>query len=204
MNMLKKGLIGTALAGSLVVSAGYGTYSWFTAQVEASGTIQNSTLELNNGQTEAAIKFSPEKLAPSRITTIAPIIIENTGEEPMFVRGKVNFTLENNPNNIKPNKFLRAYEVQPTVLYNGQEIADLGWLDIADLQPLLDKWLPSKDGSGSTPNDPGQFNAGDKIQIKLQLRLKENAGNEFQGASLKVDFAFEGKQIDENAAFAKN
>ncbi|MBO9128496.1 hypothetical protein [Bacillus sp. 165] len=203
MKNVKKALLGTALAGALVVGGGYGTYSWFTAQVTASGEVQNTTLELNNGVVEAGSLF-PEgkKLAPSRETGEKTITIVNTGEENMFVRGKIDFMVEKD--NEPAKNLLKGYRVQPVLKYNGEVIADLGWVEIKDLQPLLDQWLPGKDGTGNNPADSGQFAAGDKFEIVLNVMLEKNAGNEYQGATLKGNFEFQGKQIDENAKFPNN
>ncbi|MBO9129422.1 hypothetical protein [Bacillus sp. 165] len=70
-------------------------------------------------------------------------------------------------------------------------------------QDIIRQVFPSKKGTGNSPTDSDKFKARDTFELRLQVKLKESAGNEFQGASLKVDFAFEGKQIDENEAFPK-
>ncbi|MFF3023430.1 TasA family protein [Gottfriedia sp. NPDC057948] len=198
MNKVKKALIGTSLAGSLVVGAGYGTYSWFTAQMTASGMVQNGTFEINNGQSEQQLTFSPDKLAPSQISEMSPILIKNTGDYDMFIRGKVNFMIDNAPTEVSIKKLLSNYEVQPTILYNGETISDLDWIDLDDLQTTLDNLLP-----GQGEDDSDRFKANDKIEIDLKLRLKDSADNNLQGVALKVSFKVQAKQTDPNAEFSK-
>jgi spore coat-associated protein N len=76
MKNIKKVLIGTALAGSLVVGAGYGTYSWFTAETSATGTIDNGTFALGD---MGANLFNQVKFAPSRTVDSDLKTIDNTG-----------------------------------------------------------------------------------------------------------------------------
>jgi spore coat-associated protein N len=75
MKNLKKALLGTALAGSLVVGAGFGTYSWFTAETSATGTIDNGTLTLG----EMGTLFEHDNFAPSQLLIGEWNKIENTG-----------------------------------------------------------------------------------------------------------------------------
>ncbi|SFA92316.1 MULTISPECIES: hypothetical protein [unclassified Bacillus (in: firmicutes)] len=75
MKSLKKALLGTALAGTLVVGASYGTYSWFTAEQSASGTISNGTLALG----EMGSLFAHENFAPSQLLISEWNTVENTG-----------------------------------------------------------------------------------------------------------------------------
>lgn len=75
MKNIKKALIGTALAGSLVASAGFGTYSWFTSETQATGTIENGTLTLG----EMGPLFNHQNFAPSQLLVGDWNTIENTG-----------------------------------------------------------------------------------------------------------------------------
>jgi spore coat-associated protein N len=75
MRNIKKVLIGTALAGSLVVGAGYGTYSWFTAETSSTGTIVNGTLSLGH----LSDLFTNQTLAPSQIVESNLLTIDHNG-----------------------------------------------------------------------------------------------------------------------------
>ncbi|WP_110111583.1 hypothetical protein [Bacillus sp. CGMCC 1.16541] len=79
MNNVKKALVGTALAGTLVVGAGFGTYSWFTSNATVSGEVENTNIKLKGGGT---FNFAAEKLAPSR-TKVAEnwVTVENESDD---------------------------------------------------------------------------------------------------------------------------
>jgi spore coat-associated protein N len=79
MKNVKKALLATSLAGALVVSAGYGTYSWFTSSTQAVGTIENGTLSVNNGESISTPLFSGESFAPSQVVMGNFVTLENTG-----------------------------------------------------------------------------------------------------------------------------
>jgi spore coat-associated protein N len=76
MNKAKKALIATSLAGALVASAGFGTYSWFTAEKATSGTITNGTLTLSDWDGRL---FDQAKFAPSQLKMGNWVSITNTG-----------------------------------------------------------------------------------------------------------------------------
>ena len=87
MKNFKRVLIGTALAGSLVVGAGYGTYSWFTAQTSATGTIDNGTLALGDMGVNL---FKQEKFAPSKTVESDLKTIDNTGSLNQILKATYN------------------------------------------------------------------------------------------------------------------
>jgi spore coat-associated protein N len=89
MKNIKKVLIGTALAGSLVVGAGYGTYSWFTAETSAMGTIDNGTFTLG----EMGTLFTNQKIAPSQIGESELETIDNTGSLDQILKATYNHTI---------------------------------------------------------------------------------------------------------------
>ncbi|WP_201714392.1 hypothetical protein [Rossellomorea arthrocnemi] len=80
MKSVKKALLATSLAGALVVSAGYGTYSWFTSSTSATGTIDTGNLSVNNGETITTPLFTGAKFAPSQVVYGDLITLENTGD----------------------------------------------------------------------------------------------------------------------------
>lgn len=90
MKTVKKALLATTLAGALVVSAGYGTYSWFTSSTSATGTIENGTLSVNNGEAITTPLFGAAKFAPSQVEQGEFVTLENTGN--MDQQLKVTYT----------------------------------------------------------------------------------------------------------------
>jgi spore coat-associated protein N len=83
MNKAKKALLATSLAGALVVSAGYGTYSWFTAEKATSGTITNGTLTLSDWDGNL---FNQAKFAPSQLLIGNWVSITNTGNLDQIIK----------------------------------------------------------------------------------------------------------------------
>lgn len=90
MKKVQKALLATSMAGVLLASAGYGTYSWFTSSTNASGAIDNGTLSVNNGEDISTKLFSASKFAPSQFVKGTFVTIDNTGD--MAETLKVNYT----------------------------------------------------------------------------------------------------------------
>jgi spore coat-associated protein N len=82
MKNIKKALLGTALAGSLIVGAGIGTYSWYTAESHASGTIQTG----NFGLSQMGNLFDQKQFAPSQVIFSETQTLENTGSLPQILK----------------------------------------------------------------------------------------------------------------------
>lgn len=82
MKNIKKALIGTALAGSLIAGAGIGTYSWYTAESHASGSIETGTF----GLSQMGSLFDQKKFTPSQVIFSDPQTIENTGSLPQILK----------------------------------------------------------------------------------------------------------------------
>ncbi|WP_169864951.1 TasA family protein [Sutcliffiella halmapala] len=75
----KKALLGATLAGAIVIGGSYGTYSWFTSEVKATGEIINGTLQLNNGEDISTSIVSIDNFAPSQLVWGDWMTLENTG-----------------------------------------------------------------------------------------------------------------------------
>lgn len=201
-NKIKKLALGVALSGALIAGAGYGTYSWYTSEVKATGSVQNTTFELNGGAKTDLGNLFTGTLTPSHTTEEKSAVITNTGQEAMYLRAKFNFDVQGG--SADKATLLSAYEVKPTLVYKGKTVAvpsavdedGDGWVKVSDLQSVLDKWLPSEDGATSD-----KFASGDKLEIKLQLKLADTADNRWQGVTFSGDLAVQGKQTDEGAKF---
>ncbi|MBO9128801.1 hypothetical protein [Bacillus sp. 165] len=76
---MKKVLVGTTLAGVMTAAASYGTYSWFTSTVTATGDVTNAVLQLNNGEENLGEVLSAKKFAPSQLVWGNWLTIDNTG-----------------------------------------------------------------------------------------------------------------------------
>jgi spore coat-associated protein N len=182
MNKMKKALLGTALAGTLVVGAGYGTYSWFTAESTVSGDIQNYTLSLSPSSVH--LFDANEKLAPSR-TISDEFTITNSGELDQFLRGQ--FSL-NADKAVDPSK----YEVKVTAWHGEDKVGSIAGTG-AEALKFDNMWYDARDHF--------TFGSGDKLKIKVDVTLKESAGNEYQGVTVGGEATIQGSQTDTGAAF---
>ncbi|MEH7299937.1 hypothetical protein [Neobacillus drentensis] len=101
MKSWSKALLGTAMAGLLVAGAGYGTYSWYTAEKTASGTIDNGTF----GLADMGQLFQHQKFAPSQQLTSEWQTIQNTGNLDQLLKATFTQTIDS------PNANINKYKV---------------------------------------------------------------------------------------------
>ncbi|WP_110111582.1 hypothetical protein [Bacillus sp. CGMCC 1.16541] len=209
MNKVKKAMVGTALAGTLVVGAGFGTYSWFTSNAEVSGEVVNSTLsikaEVDGEKTLENIFEGQSKLAPSRETVERTITITNDGEEDVYLRGKLQFDVTDKTGTV--NDALRNGYLVKASLKHGNTVIPLpagyadnnGYVSGAKIAEVVDKWLPSE---GGTAGDQ-KFKAKETLTLTLKVKLAETAGNDYQGATFNAGLDLEAKQVDTGAKFTE-
>lgn len=101
MKHWKKALLGTAMAGTLIAGAGYGTYSWYTAEKSAAGTIDTGTF----GLADMGQLFQHQKFAPSQLLTSEWQTIQNTGNLDQLLRATFTQTIDS------PNANINQYKV---------------------------------------------------------------------------------------------
>lgn len=200
MNKLKKGLLGTTLAGALIIGAGAGTYSWFNAEYKASGAITNHTLTINGDTQSSETLFTDAMLAPSRTVTDS-FSIENTGSLDQIIRAKFDLALFDGATNVgSPDK--SGYTLNATVSFtrDGNTYGPFTVSDIPaqDLDDLIGNstWLPDSSGLEIVYFEPG-----DKLDVTLDVHLLESAGNEYQGKTLKGALEVDARQTDAGSQF---
>jgi spore coat-associated protein N len=205
MKNVKKALIGTALAGTLVIGAGAGTYSWFNAEYKVSGEVTNHTLEINDSTESSDILFeTSEKLAPGR-TVNDSFSIENTGSMKQIIRAKMDLALydKNGVNIGSPDKSGYSLDATFTFTRGGTTFGPYAFENIPaqQLDDLLgnNTWLPSD--SGLDIGEVFNFHPGDKLDVDLDVNLLGSAGNEYQEKTLKGALEVDGKQTDAGAEF---
>ncbi|NQD67237.1 hypothetical protein HP456_15080 [Bacillus haikouensis] len=93
MFKLKNAFLGSALVGAIVVSGSFGTYSWFTSETNATGTISNGTLEINNSQDMETKIIEATGFAPSQLKYGEWLKVENTGDMNAYLRATYNQSL---------------------------------------------------------------------------------------------------------------
>lgn len=195
MKKMKKALLGTALAGTLVIGAGAGTYSWFNASYTQGGEITNHTLEINDS-TEAygvSLDFGGEMLAPSR-TVSDSFTFKNTGSMDQVLRATLDLALYDGATNIgTPDK--SKYSIKATAKLNGNQIASAtGNAQAIDNWFHTNEWFPNANGMGVLKPE-------DVVTIDLEVTLLNDAGNEYQGKTLKGGVKVEARQTDAGAQF---
>ncbi|MBM7587212.1 spore coat-associated protein N [Bacillus pakistanensis] len=94
MFKLKNAFLGSALVGTIVVSASFGTYSWFTSETNATGQITNGTLEINNGQDIETMIVDQTGFAPSQLVYGEWLTIENTGDMDAYLKAAYNHSVD--------------------------------------------------------------------------------------------------------------
>ncbi|PLR77244.1 hypothetical protein CU633_11920 [Bacillus sp. V3-13] len=226
MKNVKKALIGTALAGTLVVGAGFGTYSWFTDQSQATGTIENGTLTLG----EMGSLFEHTNFAPSQVLLSNWNTVKNTGSLDQVLRATythsvdgasiskykvgylaVKYTEKPGKDKLKDwelriqKKFFSG-ETNPAVMSaaaaeEGYEIKE-GILTEEEVQQLA-KAEASGTSRTLTLGEGGFWKLNDNqyIDIIFGVKLLDTAGNEYQGATYNANFLVEAKQTDNGAEF---
>ncbi|KEZ51679.1 hypothetical protein [Metabacillus indicus] len=229
ISVLKKAMFGTALAGALVVGAGYGTYSWFSAESSATGKIVNGTLELNGG-TDVQLKqkvVKDNKLAPSQLVFGDWITLDNTGNLETVLKATYSQQIKENldPSAYKVGYIALKYKVKP----NKEKIV----AQEERLESILDGTTNIKQGkSSSSASESFEMTEGliptgelqkaakssselinigegdfwnlkenEYIDVIFGVKLDENAGNEYQGATYTSEFKVEAKQTDDGAKF---
>ncbi|WNB92485.1 TasA family protein [Bacillus sp. NEB1478] len=222
MKKAKKALLGTALAGAMVVSAGFGTYSWFTDVKEASGTIQNGTLTVGMD----SYLFNHQKFAPSQMLISNWKTIENTGTLDQQLRATFTHSIDKDAAigkykvgymaikySVKPDagteaaykeKFQKGFEkgVTNPVMDEGPGVTAVsGTLSAEEAKGLARAANTSKVinlGHGKFWN----LKEGENIDILFAVKLLDSAGNEYQGAQYNATFKVEAKQTYNGAEYA--
>jgi len=198
MNKMKKALLGTALAGAVVVGASAGTYAWFNAEYTNSGTVTNHTLEINNGYSvDETLQFDG-LLAPSR-TVSTTFKIENTGSMDQILRGKFDLVLKD-ADGVTTTLSKDQYSLTADVKLYRPGLGDItipvgpATADVIDY--FNNMWIPDADGLEQV-----YFQPGDAVKVNLHVTLNENADNKYQGAKLEGNLEIDGRQTDSGSKF---
>ncbi|MBD7964935.1 TasA family protein [Fictibacillus norfolkensis] len=226
MKVAKKALLGTALAGAMVVSAGFGTYSWFTDVKTANGTIDNGSLTLGM-DTEL---FAHKNFAPSQMFVSEFKKIENTGSLDQILRASYTHSVDKaSVKKYKVGYLAVKYAERP----DGAVLKDIAMayqkgFDKGVTNPVLPmgsaKSANSYEVEGGVLSEEqasamkaqaanhektihfgeGKFwklKDNQNIEIMFFVKLLDSAGNEYQGAHYDAEFKVEAKQTDNGAEF---
>lgn len=211
MKNVKKALIGTALAGTLAVGAGFGTYSWFTSHAAVTGEVQNSQLKIEGS---GFSKFTFERdaftrLAPSRsVMTDFTISNDHGGDatfEDVILRGQLAFVVNNRGERLTSENMNRAFPrngtYQGLAPYSLQEaLAQYSFtFTWGSTTKTMNGWEWYNNGADFLEDLP--LNNGDELHVDVKIKLDENANNNLQGATLRPVVLIDAKQIDFGALY---
>ncbi len=191
----KRALLMSALALLMCVSMLIGsTYAWFTDSVTSSGNIiKSGTLDVEmywakgteavpsadstdwNDASTGAI-FNNDKWEPG-YTEVRHIKISNVGTLAL----KYQLNIYANGDVSKLADAIDVYFVDPA-----QQVADRTALDGVEPVGTLTQAL-----AGMPSNVSGDLNAGDSNVVTLALKMRESAGNEYQGLEIGSDFVIQ-------------
>lgn len=149
-----------------------------------SGEVQDRKVELNGGLVHREKMFEEyQHLAPSQIVTSEEIKIKNTGSISLKMYEKFFISLKrNNLSSKETVHMLEKYFIRAHLMKNG-EIVETS---------LPKKWVNVKEFNSyfneETGKEIGTLNPNDTLSLKLEVKLDESAGNEYQGALLNINF----------------
>lgn len=222
MKKTKNMLLGTALAGTLMLSAGFGTYSWFTSETNAHGEMKNGVLEINDGNDIETPIFSETGFAPSQLQYGEWLSLSNTGDLDAHLKATYIHSVDK--------ASLEAYEVgymaMKYTVKPGQDVYEDSKIKLDNLfngttnersvslssqiegVEIMGNVLSQEEvDSGEIVFGEGgadsfwQLDEGQYIDIMVGIKLDENAGNEYQGATYKALLNVIAKQTDDGAEY---
>ncbi|WML46663.1 hypothetical protein RCG23_13490 [Neobacillus sp. PS3-34] len=239
MKNIKKALLATSMAGALVVSAGYGTYSWFTSSTQAAGSIQNGTLSVNNGQTITTKLFDGARFAPSQVIWGNMVTLDNTGDLDQTLKLTYNASVDKAPatpykimyiafksktmptqdelldwriqwekgffnGNFNPNAMAKNGQVS-TLPAGVQVVTGEATLDDVQAAAAV-RTAVNADGTKKYKIGNDEFftlKSDEYISIAFDVKMDDNAGNEYQGAKYDGNLQVQAKQTDFGSKYDK-
>lgn len=167
MMKMKKALMGTMLAGAVVVGAGWGagTFSDFTS----SASVNDNKIEAGTLSLEATGQaFNATNVAPG-FEESRTFEVKNTGSlDAKNIRATVTVSLKDKNDN--PITNLGAYN-------NFQFVLDGNTVTLAQLKPAIENYLAAQD---LTLGD------GEKLELPVTVKLLRAADDTYQGLKVNV------------------
>jgi spore coat-associated protein N len=223
MKKAKNILLGTTLAGAIIATAGVGTYSWFTSETEAQGSMENGTLEINNGENIEEALFSGVKFAPSQLQYGDWVSITNTGDMDTILKASYMQAVDK----AALEKYDVGYMAMKYTVEPGKDVYEDSKIKLENLfngatnersvmkntpkgVEVVGKVLSKQEaesgeiqfGEGDQGDDSfWKLEEGQYIDIMVGIKLDESAGNEYQGATYDATLKVNAKQTDEGATY---
>jgi LPXTG-motif cell wall-anchored protein len=149
------------------------------------GMTQDGKAELNKGLVNVEKLFEdPQMLAPSHIVKSKKITIQNTGDLPLHIYERFQFTLEKKGHSSHELKsMLEKYYIRATFYKND---------DALNIEGISNKWLEASEYNKLFDNEKGKeltiVKPDEVIYMVLEVKLDENAANEYQGVWLNINY----------------
>jgi len=225
-------LLYLSLAGLLIAAAGFGTFAWFTSKTTAEGEMQTGTLELNQGEDIETSIFDGDKFSPSQLEYGNWLTVSNSGDLDMYLKATYGQSVDKaSLEEYEVGYIAMKYTVKPgqddqeqaeielenlfdgvtnerpqsTNFSDGVEVA--GGMLTGDGKTTIQDNSDSNEmiiGEGEDEDSFWRLDEGQYIDIMFGLKLGEDAGNEYQGATYNATFTVDGKQIDNGAEYAED
>jgi len=147
-----------------------------------SGITIDQEVELNNGIIHREEMFNNLLLAPSQIVTSNEIYIKNTGSVSLNMYEKFYISLKRDLSDGKLNEMLDKYFVKVYLKKNGEILnsnLSESWISATEFNSYFNE---------EKGRDLGTINPNDTLSIIIKVKLDENAGNEYQGVLLNINF----------------
>lgn len=144
----------------------------------AAGETNDGRIEINNGLLNNERLFNDfQRLAPSQVVSSKKIAIKNTGSFPIKMHQKYLFELKDDRfSKEELEKMLGKYSVKIHIFKKGQETIQ---------NQFSSEWTPVTEVNSAFFSEQGKELATvgpqDSVSIVLDIKLDEQAGNEFQG-----------------------
>ncbi|WP_432354165.1 hypothetical protein [Sporosarcina sp. A2] len=222
MKKTKNVLLGTALTGALLLSTGFGTYSWFTSESNAQAEMKNGILQINNGGNMDTPIFTAEQFAPSQLHYGEFLSISNTGDMDAHIQATYTHSIDKaSLEGYEVGYFAMKYTVKPDKdvyedskieldnLFNGttNEVLSIGKDSNSGIEMISSLLSADQVKSGEILLGDGeneefwQLDEGQYIDIMMAVKLDDSAGNEYQGASYKAGLHVIAKQTDAGSTY---
>lgn len=222
MSKKKNLLLVTALSAALLAAAGIGTYSWFTSETSAFGTMESGILEINENNDIEKPMFDGKQFTPSQLQYGEWLSLSNTGDLDAYLEATYSHSVDKaSLEEYEVGFMAMKYTVQPGEdvyeeskielenLFNGttnernistlrapegvEVIGNVVDEDAADSGEIVF-------GEGSE-EDFWELKEDEYIDIMVGVKLEDTAGNEYQGATYEAELTVRAKQTDDGAQY---
>ena len=222
MKKKKNLLLVTALSAAIIAAAGTGTYSWFTSETSAFGTMESGKLEINEGKNIEEPMFDGKNFTPSQLQYGEWVSLSNTGDLDAYLKATYSHAVDKaSLGEYEVGFMAMKYTVQPDEdvyedskielenLFNGTtNERNISLASAPEGVEVIGKIVDENEadsdeilfGEGSE-EDFWELQEDEYIDIMVGVKLEDTAGNEYQGAKYEAELTIQAKQTDDGAQY---